>query len=164
MFFLGREVPREQLLLVVRSFGGEAGWDGEGSPIREGDERITHQVGWRVGWRKTRRPGWLTARQRVGTVAAGGWAAAHAHATVVWQLVDRASTAARAAEQGTVVWGGLAALPRRPGWPGGVTATSGCHATNPAPARPRRCPSGGGPPHPGAPLPVARVRAAAVGV
>ncbi|KAL4458050.1 hypothetical protein ABPG75_012915 [Micractinium tetrahymenae] len=44
VFFLGREVPREQLLLVIRSFGGEAGWDGEGSPIQEGDERITHQV------------------------------------------------------------------------------------------------------------------------
>ena len=43
-FFLAREVPREQLLLVVRAFGGEAGWDGEGSPIVEGDERITHQV------------------------------------------------------------------------------------------------------------------------
>jgi hypothetical protein len=45
VFFLGREVPREQLLLVVRAFGGEAGWDGEGSPLSEGDERITHQVG-----------------------------------------------------------------------------------------------------------------------
>ncbi|KAL4432847.1 hypothetical protein ABPG77_008173 [Micractinium sp. CCAP 211/92] len=44
VFFLGREVPREQLLLVVRSFGGEAGWDGEGSPVQEGDERVTHQV------------------------------------------------------------------------------------------------------------------------
>lgn len=44
VFFLGREVPREHLLLVVRAFGGEAGWDGEGSPLQEGDERITHQV------------------------------------------------------------------------------------------------------------------------
>ncbi|PSC72835.1 GDP-mannose 3,5-epimerase 2 [Micractinium conductrix] len=43
-FFLGREVPREQLLLVIRAFGGEAGWAGEGSPLEEGDERITHQV------------------------------------------------------------------------------------------------------------------------
>lgn len=46
VFFLGREVPREQLLLIIRAFGGEAGWDGEGSPLAEGDERITHQVGW----------------------------------------------------------------------------------------------------------------------
>lgn len=45
MFFLGREVPREQLLLIIRAFGGEAGWDGDGSPLSEGDERITHQVG-----------------------------------------------------------------------------------------------------------------------
>ena len=44
VFFLGREVPREQLLLVIRSFGGQAGWAGEGSPIAESDERITHQV------------------------------------------------------------------------------------------------------------------------
>lgn len=44
VFFLGREVPREQLLLIIRAFGGEAGWDGEGSPLAEGDERITHQV------------------------------------------------------------------------------------------------------------------------
>lgn len=44
VFFLGREVPREQLLLVVRSFGGQAGWAGEGSPISEDDERITHQI------------------------------------------------------------------------------------------------------------------------
>ena len=46
VFFLGREVPQEQLLLIIRAFGGEAGWDGEGSPLAEGDERITHQVGW----------------------------------------------------------------------------------------------------------------------
>lgn len=44
VFFLGREVPREQLLLVIRSFGGEAGWAGEGSPIAEDDARITHQI------------------------------------------------------------------------------------------------------------------------
>ena len=44
VFYLGREVPREQLLLVIRAFGGEAGWAGEGSPLQEGDERITHQA------------------------------------------------------------------------------------------------------------------------
>lgn len=43
-FFLGREVPREQLSLVIQSFGGVVGWDGEGSPFDEMDERITHQV------------------------------------------------------------------------------------------------------------------------
>ncbi len=43
-FFLGREVPREQLSLVIQSFGGVVGWDGEGSPYNEEDERITHQV------------------------------------------------------------------------------------------------------------------------
>lgn len=44
VFFLGREVPREQLLVVVRAFGGAVGWEGEGSPIPESDESITHQV------------------------------------------------------------------------------------------------------------------------
>lgn len=43
-FFLGREVPREQLSLVIQSFGGVVGWDGEGSPYEEADARITHQV------------------------------------------------------------------------------------------------------------------------
>ncbi len=43
-FFLGREVPREQLSLVIQSFGGVVGWDGEGSPYAETDARITHQV------------------------------------------------------------------------------------------------------------------------
>lgn len=39
-----REVPREVLLLVIRSFGGVAAWDGAGSPHAEADECITHQV------------------------------------------------------------------------------------------------------------------------
>mmetsp|Transcript_3131 Transcript_3131/g.8905 ORF Transcript_3131/g.8905 Transcript_3131/m.8905 type:complete len:652 (+) Transcript_3131:162-2117(+) len=43
-FFLGREVPREPLLLVIRSFGGTVGWAGEGSPFSENHEHITHQV------------------------------------------------------------------------------------------------------------------------
>ncbi len=44
VFYLGREVPREALLLVIRSFGGAVGWQGEGSPLLESDESITHQV------------------------------------------------------------------------------------------------------------------------
>lgn len=43
-FFLGREVPREQLLLVLRAFGAEVGWDSPASPFTEQDEAITHQV------------------------------------------------------------------------------------------------------------------------
>ena len=39
-----REVPREQLLLIIRSFGGTVAWDGEGSPHAEADEAITHQA------------------------------------------------------------------------------------------------------------------------
>ena len=39
-----REVPREQLLLIIRSFGGIVAWEGEGSPHAEADEAITHQV------------------------------------------------------------------------------------------------------------------------
>ena len=45
VFFLGREVPREQLLFVIRAFGGVVAWQGEGSPLPESDESITHQVG-----------------------------------------------------------------------------------------------------------------------
>ena len=45
VFFLGREVPREQLLFVIRAFGGVVGWQGEGSPLQESDDSITHQVG-----------------------------------------------------------------------------------------------------------------------
>lgn len=44
VFFLGREVPREQLLLVIRAFGGEVGWAGEGSRLSEDCPRITHQI------------------------------------------------------------------------------------------------------------------------
>jgi pescadillo protein len=43
-FFVGREVPREQLSLVIQSFGGVVGWDGAGSPYEESDARITHQI------------------------------------------------------------------------------------------------------------------------
>lgn len=43
-FFLAREVPREALLFVIRSFGGAVSWDGEGAPFPEGDEPITHHI------------------------------------------------------------------------------------------------------------------------
>lgn len=39
-----REVPREPLTLVLRSFGAEVAWDGEGSRHNENSEEITHQV------------------------------------------------------------------------------------------------------------------------
>ncbi|CAI5471142.1 unnamed protein product [Closterium sp. Yama58-4] len=44
VFFLGREVPREPLLFVIRAFGGRASWEGEGAPAPESDDSITHQV------------------------------------------------------------------------------------------------------------------------
>ncbi|KAA6422121.1 MAG: pescadillo protein [Trebouxia sp. A1-2] len=49
VFFLGREVPRElreQVLFVIRAYGGVVAWQGEGSPMDESDERITHQPLW----------------------------------------------------------------------------------------------------------------------
>jgi pescadillo len=42
--WLGREVPREMLMLLVRAFGGTPCWDGPGSPFREADDAITHAV------------------------------------------------------------------------------------------------------------------------
>jgi pescadillo len=47
-FYLSREVPRYSLEFVIKSFGGEVGWDsssvGAGSAFDENDESITHQV------------------------------------------------------------------------------------------------------------------------
>lgn len=46
-FFLGREVPKETLVFVIRSFGGIVSWDkssGLGSTYTEDDEEITHQI------------------------------------------------------------------------------------------------------------------------
>jgi len=43
-FFLGREVPKEPLVFAIRSFGGEVGWEADGSPFSHDDSGITHQV------------------------------------------------------------------------------------------------------------------------
>lgn len=43
-FYLAREVPREPLLLVIRSFGGVVAWEGPGSPLPADDASITHTV------------------------------------------------------------------------------------------------------------------------
>lgn len=46
-FYLSREVTRPTLEFVIRSFGGQAGWDatlGAGSPYTIDDPRITHHV------------------------------------------------------------------------------------------------------------------------
>ena len=46
-FYLSREVTRPTLEFVIRSFGGQVGWDavlGAGSPFTENDPKITHHV------------------------------------------------------------------------------------------------------------------------
>lgn len=46
-FFLGREVPREELTFVIRCCSGQASWEetlGLGSTYEEDDESITHQI------------------------------------------------------------------------------------------------------------------------
>lgn len=46
-FFLGREVPREPLVFMIRALGGEVSWDAGVAPgaiYGEEDERITHQI------------------------------------------------------------------------------------------------------------------------
>ncbi|ONK79176.1 uncharacterized protein A4U43_C01F3700 [Asparagus officinalis] len=43
-FFLSREVPRESLLFVIPAFGGVVSWEGDGSPLKETDKSITHQI------------------------------------------------------------------------------------------------------------------------
>ena len=48
-FFLGREIPRESLVFMIRAFGGEASWDetcAPGATFKEDDSQITHQVSW----------------------------------------------------------------------------------------------------------------------
>merc|ERR1711915_874436 len=46
-FFLGREVPREPLVFMIRAVGGEVSWDssvGVGATFNQSDASITHQV------------------------------------------------------------------------------------------------------------------------
>lgn len=46
-FFLGREVPREPLVFMIRSVGGEVSWSATasaGSTYTEEDDRVTHQI------------------------------------------------------------------------------------------------------------------------
>ena len=46
-FFLGREVPREPLVFMVRAVGGEVSWDATvapGATFASSDTTITHQV------------------------------------------------------------------------------------------------------------------------
>ncbi|KAI3913574.1 hypothetical protein MKW92_045521 [Papaver armeniacum] len=42
--FLSREVPRESLCFVIPAFGGAVSWEGKGSPFKETDDGITHQI------------------------------------------------------------------------------------------------------------------------
>jgi pescadillo protein len=43
-FFMSREVPRGYLELVVLSFGGSVGWEGDDSPVLIDDAAITHHI------------------------------------------------------------------------------------------------------------------------
>lgn len=46
-FFINREVPREPLVILIRSFGGKVSWDSSifpGATFNETDETITHQI------------------------------------------------------------------------------------------------------------------------
>ena len=44
VFFIQREVPRDMMVFIIRSFGGEVCWEGEGSPYDESDGGVTHHV------------------------------------------------------------------------------------------------------------------------
>lgn len=46
-FFLSREIPREPLVFMIRSFGGEVSWDNTaapGSTYQVDDTSVTHQI------------------------------------------------------------------------------------------------------------------------
>jgi len=45
LFWISREVPKESLEFIIKSFGGQVAWSGEGSPIDdENNETITHHI------------------------------------------------------------------------------------------------------------------------
>lgn len=44
VFFISREVPRENVEFLILAFGGKIGWEGEGSPYSLTDSAITHVV------------------------------------------------------------------------------------------------------------------------
>lgn len=47
LFFVGREVPRETVVFVLRCFGAQVSWDPllfVGATFDEKDQRITHQI------------------------------------------------------------------------------------------------------------------------
>ncbi|KAL7468448.1 hypothetical protein ACHAXS_008673 [Conticribra weissflogii] len=43
-FFLSREVPRGYLELIILSYGGKVGWEGQDSPVSISDPSITHHI------------------------------------------------------------------------------------------------------------------------
>jgi pescadillo protein len=43
-FFLSREIPRGYLELIILSYGGQVGWEGQDSPIVMEDSSITHHI------------------------------------------------------------------------------------------------------------------------
>lgn len=43
-FYLSREVPRGYLELIILSYGGKVGWEGQDSPIKMDDSSITHHI------------------------------------------------------------------------------------------------------------------------
>lgn len=43
-FFLSREVPRGYLELIILSYGGKVGWEGQDTPIAVEDGSITHHI------------------------------------------------------------------------------------------------------------------------
>ena len=44
VFFIQRECPKDMMIFVITSFGGDVAWDGEGSPHDASDGGITHVV------------------------------------------------------------------------------------------------------------------------
>ena len=44
VFFIRRECPKDMMIFVITSFGGDVAWDGEGSPHDASDGGITHVV------------------------------------------------------------------------------------------------------------------------